>query len=118
MTHQKHAFDENEGADAGRHLARLRHVLGLARQIAGRASDDSDSSLDENASVSSAYALAPPVVQRRFDTLVAETSCWASAGLDALASVKDPRSQPRVAAARLADELEYSLARMRKLLGL
>lgn len=118
MTRQQHAFEDCRAADAGRHVARLRHMLGLARQIAGQDKAAGDAALDENARVSSAYDLAPPIVQRRFDTLVAETSCWASSAVDALASAKDPRSQPRVAAARLADELEYALGKIVRLLGL
>ncbi|HEY0626556.1 MAG TPA: hypothetical protein VGD10_07455 [Allosphingosinicella sp.] len=118
MSHQQHSFEDNVASDAGRHLARLRHVLGLVEQIAGRASASAEDALDENARISSAYEAAPPIAQRRFDTLVAEASCWASSGVDALASAKDPRSQPRIAAARLADELDHSIRQMRKVLGL
>lgn len=118
MTHARHAFDEPTTIDAGRQFARLRHVLGLAEQIAGQARGDGDSALDESARVSSAYGDATPVAQRRFDTLAAETSAWAATGLDALASVKDPRSQPRAAAARLAEELDRALRDMRGVLRL
>lgn len=118
MSLQQHQFEDNVAAEAGPHLARLRHVLGLAQQIAGRESKGADEALDENARVSAAYEMAPPVAQRRFDTLVAETSCWASSGVDALAAAKDPRSQPRVAAAMLADELNHAIVQIRKVLGL
>jgi len=118
MSLQQHAFEENVASDAGRHLARLRHVLGLVEQIAGRESASDEEALDENARVSAAYEMAPPVVQRRFDTLIAETSCWASSGVDALAAAKDPRSQPRTAAAMLAGELDHAITQIRKVLGL
>jgi hypothetical protein len=118
MSSARHAFREPTTADAGNQYARLHHVLELTLQIAGQPRPDGDSGLDRSARVSSAYGDASPVAQRRFDTLVAETSAWAASGLDALACAKDPRSQPRAAAARLAEELERALGDLGRLLRL
>lgn len=115
MTQQNHAFCEAAISEAGRHYARLYNVLELVGQIAGRDVAGNDRALDESARVSSAYDIAAPIVQRRFDTLAAETSGWAAAGVDALAAA-DPGRKPRAAAARLADELDQAMADLKKLL--
>ena len=116
MTQQSHAFLELAGNDAGRHYARLGDVLDLVHRLAGQGALGRERALDESARVSSAYENAPPIVRSRFDTLVAEASDWASAGLDALAAAADPRRRPRAAAARLAEELDIAMAGLRKLL--
>lgn len=116
MTQQNHAFYELAGSDAGQQFARLGNVLDLVRQIAGQRGLERDRALDESARVSSAYELAAPIVRRRFDTLVAESSTWAAAGVDALAAAADPRRRPKAAAARLAEELDIAIADLKKLL--
>jgi len=116
MSKAQHVFEQPGTGDAGRHHARLRHVLGLIEQIAGRPKASTDAALDESARISAAYEIAPPVAQRRYDTMVAEVSGWAASGVDALAGIKDPRRQPRIAAERLAEELGRSLAEMTRLL--
>lgn len=116
MTQQNHVFQGAAISEAGRHYARLCNVLELVGQIAGRDGAGKDLALDESARVSSAYDIAAPIVQRRFDTLAAETSGWAAAGVDALAAAADPRRQPRAAAARLAGELDQAMADLKKLL--
>ena len=114
---QNHLFDDLScSGDAGRQYTRLRHVLGLVQQVAGGSSEGRDMALDESARVSSAYERSAPLVRRRFDTLVAEASGWAAAGLDALAAAADPRRRPRAAAERLAGELQGTLADLKKLL--
>jgi hypothetical protein len=118
MSDAQHLFHESLPAEAGRHFARLHHVHGLILQIAGRPAPAPDAGLDRSARVSGAYDCMSPVAQRGFDTLVAETSAWAASGLDALACVKDPRRQPRAAAARLADELERAISDLTGLLRL
>ena len=116
MTQQNHAFYELAGSDAGRQFARLADVLNLVRQIAGHGGVGRDRALDESARVSSAYEVAAPIMRRRFDTLVAEASAWAAAGLDALAAAADPRKRPKAAAARLAEELDDAMTNLKKLL--
>src|SRR5688572_22176967 len=116
MTQQNHAFDGQALGDAGRHYAQWHEVLQLVESIAGSSRPHSDAALDDSACVSSAYELAAPIVQRRFDTLAAEMSAWASAGVDALAPVDDHRRQPRAAASRLAGELGDAMADLKKLL--
>jgi hypothetical protein len=102
--------------DAGRQLAQLREVLRLVEAIAGRTDGpkEPESALDEAARVASAYGDALPVVQRRFDALVAETVAWAAAGVDALTRAGGPRP----AAARLADELARAVEDLLNLLKL
>ena len=114
MSPANHHFQESNVVDAG--FARLHHVHGLVLQIAGRPSPAVDAALDRSALVSGAYGDMTPIAQRRFDTLVAEASAWAAAGLDALAHVKDPRRQSRAAARRLADDLERALGNIAALL--
>lgn len=118
MSDAQHLFHQPLAADAGRHFARLHHSQRLILQIAGRPAPAIEAELDQSAKASGAYGCLSPVAQRRFDTLLAETSSWAASGLDALAGIKDPRRQPRAAATRLADELERALAEMKALLRL
>ncbi|HWH18821.1 MAG TPA: hypothetical protein VNT77_10915 [Allosphingosinicella sp.] len=117
MSNPQHAFAESALVDAGRHYARLRHVLGLVERIAGRSNGD-ETTLDESARVSGAYGHASPVTQRRFDTMAAEVSGWSAAGMDALACAQDPHRPPSAAAAVLADELDRALVQMARLLRL
>lgn len=116
MKQQQQVFYEPTAIEAGQQFARLRHVFELTRHLAGGPAPARDPALDESARVSGAYDGAPPVAQRRFDLLVAETSAWAGVGLDALAGQDDPRRQPRAAASRLAEELELALGEMKRLL--
>lgn len=116
MQHQSLAFEGSWTSDAGSHFARLSQMLRLVEQIAGRDPSSSEAALDHAARISGAYGSAPALVQRRFDTLAAETACWASAGVDALAAADNPRRQPKAAAARLADELETALRQLAKVL--
>ena len=110
MTHQPRPVHVPATADAGRQIAQLRHVLGLVGQIAGykRSLPDAEAALDEGARITAAYEQAMPIVQRRFDTLAAETASWAALGVRALIKAKGS-SNPRAAAGRLALELEQSL---------
>jgi hypothetical protein len=119
MTHQSPGYDAAGPADAGQQVARLRHVLGLVGQIAGRSAPPpaTDALLDENARIISAYSHASTLVQRRFDALAGETAAWATSGIEALLAVGNGGEPPRVAASRLATELETALQRMGKLLG-
>ena len=105
--HEPQPRPEAAFGDAGRQLAQLREVLRLVEAVAGRpsASGAPEGPLDEAARVAAAYGDALPIVQRRFDALVAETVAWAAAGVDALSRAGGPRP----AAARLADELDRAL---------
>jgi hypothetical protein len=116
VTQQNHVFYELAGSDAGRQYARLGSVLDLVRHIVGEPALGRDRALDESARVSGAYDVAAPLVRRRFDTLVAEASALAAAGLDALAASADPHRRPDAAAARLAEELDVAMADLKKLL--
>ena len=109
-------LDAVAGADAGRQVAQLRQVLLLVEQIAGRGDParTAEVALDEAARVAAAYGDALPVVQRRFDALVAETVAWAAAGVEALSLAGGPRP----AAARLADELAQAIDDLGELLKL
>jgi hypothetical protein len=102
--------------DAGRQLAQLREVLRLVEAVAGRPErrGAADAALDEAARVTQGYGDALPIVQRRFDALVAETVAWAAAGVDALTRAGGPGP----AAARLADELAGALEDLLALLRL
>ena len=98
------------GADAGRQVAQLREAQALVERIAGRSGrSDDDALLEQAARLSAAYDRALPVVQRRFDTLAAETAAWAAAGVEALL-VAGASGTPRAAAARLADDLDRALS--------
>lgn len=117
MTHQSAARYIFTGAEAGRQLAQLRHVLELVEQIAGRARSPRDAALDEAAWLSAAYDDAMPVVQRRFDILAAETAAWAAAGVEALLLMGEQGASSQAAAGALADELHCALAELARILG-
>jgi hypothetical protein len=119
MTHQSPGHDAVGPADAGQQVARLRHVLSLVGQIAGHREPplSPDALLDENARIISAYSRASSLVQRRFDALAGETSAWATTGIEALLAAGDEDGPPRVAAARLARELDAALNRIGRLLA-
>jgi len=117
MTHQAPAFPAPGSVEPGRQIAQLRHALALVEQIAGRAGAGGDAALDRSARITTAYGDAPPISQRRFDALVAETAIWAAAGVEALLSAS-ASGQPGAAAGRLADELGRALGDLERLLGL
>ena len=110
MTHQAPPSSVPSGADPGQQIAQLREALRLVEQIAGveGQSGRRDAQLDEAARISIAYDGALPVVQRRFETLVAETTDWTAAGVEALL-VAAETAPPQAAAARLAVQLERAL---------
>jgi hypothetical protein len=111
VTQQQPPFYAPGLADAGAQIARLRHVLALVEEMAGRSSlSPKDEVLDEAARVSAAYARALPIDQKRFDTLAAETARWAAAGVGALLKLDEGGLPVRAAAERLAEELEKGLA--------
>jgi hypothetical protein len=116
MTSHAPLPDAAPGADAPRQLAQLREVLALVEQIAGRAREGRgrEAALEEAARLGAAYGDALPILQRRFDVLVAETAAWATAGVEALSRA----GAPAPAAARLADELADALADLTRLLRL
>ncbi|HYN46412.1 MAG TPA: hypothetical protein VES64_06945 [Allosphingosinicella sp.] len=116
MTHQAPPSLAVAGPDPGRQVARLREALRLIERIAGRsASPAHDDALDEAARISAAYDAALPVVQRRFESLAAETAIWAAAGVEALLAAGEAEP-PRAAAARLAGQLDAALSAMAALL--
>ena len=114
MTHQAPPSPVPAGPDPGRQVAQLREALRLVERIAGEQAPN-DHGLDEAARISSAYDVALPVVQRRFEALAQETAIWAAAGVEALlaAGEADP---PRAAATRLARRLDSALGEMAALL--
>lgn len=103
-------------ADAPRQLAQLGEVLLLVERIARRSGEarGPDAALDQAARIGGAYGDALPIVQRRFDALVAETAGWAAAGVEALTRAGGSAA----AAARLADELADAIVDLAKLLKL
>ena len=109
MTHQAPPPVPPPGADPGRQVAQLREALRLVERIAGREEGGDDAGLDAGARISEAYARALPVAQRRFETLVAETTLWAAAGVEALLAGEPPS---RAAAGRLAGALERALSEL------
>ncbi len=116
MTHQAPPSLPVAGPDPGRQVARLREALELIERIAGRsASPAHDDALDEAARISAAYDAALPVVQRRFESLAAETAIWAAAGVEALLAAGEAEP-PRAAAARLACQLDAALKALAALL--
>jgi hypothetical protein len=119
MTHQSPLRFARTPVDAGRQVAQLRHVLTLVEQMADRAPQGSgqDSALDESARIGASYGDAPPIVQRRFDTLASETAAWSAAGVEALLAASGT-SRPAAAARRLADELRAALERLTRILAL
>lgn len=115
MTHQAPPSPAANGPDPGRQIAQLHEALRLVERIAGEPRAQHHA-LDEAANISGAYALALPVVQRRFETLANETALWAAAGVEALlASEQVPPS--RAAATRLAQQLETALEELAELLS-
>jgi hypothetical protein len=118
MTHQAPPSSASAGPDPGRQIAQLREALRLVERIAGEERAH-DHGLDEAAHISSAYEVALPIVQRRFEALAGETAAWAAAGVEALlaAGALDPQSTPpRAAAARLARQLDTALGDLAALL--
>ena len=119
MRHQSHSRSAHVPIDAGRQVAQLREVLRLVEELAGGgpargAGTAGDAALDESARIVSLYHAAEPIVQRRFDTLAAETAAWSAAGIEALLAAGADRSP--AAARRLASELEGSLDELSALL--
>jgi hypothetical protein len=102
-------------ADAGRRLAQLREVLALVQEVGG-CQAASDAALDECARLSSAYASALPVTQKRFDALAEQTEAWAAVAVEALAS-DEAGDAPRAATAALARELAAALEQLSDILG-
>jgi hypothetical protein len=114
MTHQAPPTPATAGPDPGRQIAQLREALRLVERIAGTERPH-DRALDEAARISSAWEVALPVVQRRFEALANETALWAAAGVEALlAAGSGPPS--RAAAARLARQIETALGDLAALL--
>jgi len=95
-------------ADVGAELARLRQVLALVEELAGR-SAPSDAALNDAAELSARYAAALPIDPKRFDTLASETARWATAGVEVLVKLDEGGLTVRNAAGRLAEELEKAL---------
>ena len=114
MTHQPPPFSSGPSGDPGRQLAQLREVLAHVERIAGRR-PRGDDALDEAARISAGHDRAPPIVQRRFDALAAESAIWTAAGVEALLAAADP--PPRAAAVRLADSIRSALAQMHSMVG-
>ena len=116
MTHQAPPSAKPAGPDPGHQIAQLREAQRLIERIAGRTPTiASDAALDEAARISTAYDAALPVIQRRFETLAAETAIWAAAGVEALLAA-GTEAPPRAAAARLADRLDAALRALAALL--
>ena len=114
MTHQAPPSPATAGPDPGRQLAQLREALRLVERIAGEERAH-DRGLDEAAKISSAYDIALPVVQRRFEALANETALWAAAGVEALLASGNGVPS-RAAAARLARQLDTALEDLAALL--
>ena len=117
MTHHAPPSTSLPGFDPGRQVAQLREALTLVAEIAGRDVSSRDAALNEAARLSAAYEAAPPIVQRRFDALAAETAAWAASGVEALLAARAERPA-KAAASRLADELERGLAGLGALVDL
>jgi hypothetical protein len=105
----------SEPNDAGQRIARLCHVLKLVEKIADRPPAP-HGALDNHARITSAYALASPIVQRRFDALIAETAAWVATGVEALLVAGD--APARAAAGQLARELDGTLDDLADMLGI
>ena len=118
MTHQAPPSSVPSGADPGQQIAQLREALRLVEQIAGVEpnGERNDARMDEAARISIAYDGALPVVQRRFETLVAEATDWAAAGVEALLAAAET-GPPKAAAARLAVQLDRALNELTDLIG-
>ena len=115
MTHHAPPSPAAPGADPAAQIARLRELLRLVEQVAGR-EDRTEYRLDEAARLSDDYDRALPIVQRRFDLLAEEVASWATAGVEALV-VAGSEGSPGAAAARLADRLDAALADLSGLLA-
>ena len=114
MTHQAPPVPASAGPDPGRQIAQLREALRLVERLAGEERAH-DHALDEAARISSAYDVALPVVQRRFEALANETALWAAAGVEALLS-SGGGAPSQAAAARLARQLDTALGDLAALL--
>ena len=114
MTHQAPPSPAADGPDPGRQIAQLHEALRLVERIGGEPGGRHHA-LDEAANISGAYAVALPVVQRRFETLANETALWAAAGVEALLA-SGPVPPSRAAATRLAQQLENALDELAALL--
>ncbi|MBV8687842.1 MAG: hypothetical protein JOZ90_02790 [Alphaproteobacteria bacterium] len=112
MTHQGGHPYVPGFADACGQVAQLRQVLTLVGEIAGQGPARADAALDEAARISGAYEAAPPVAQRRFDRIAAETERWAALGVETLLALRDSGRPYAAAAKRLADELRGALRRL------
>jgi len=109
MTHQAPPFSAAPGSDPGQRIAQLRELLLLVERIAGQ-SQMADAGLDSAARVSAGWDRAAPIVQRRFDALLAESAAWAAAGVEALLAAGE--TPPRAAAARLGGAIRRTLAEL------
>ena len=114
MTHQAPPFSAAPGPDPDQRIAQLRELLRLVERIAGQ-SGSTDSGLDAAARVSAGWDRAAPIVQRRFDALLAESAAWAAAGVEALLAAGE--KPPRAAAARLGAEIRRTLAKLETLVA-
>jgi hypothetical protein len=115
MTHEWPTRYVPGAGDAGRRLAQLRGVLDLVQEVGG-CQARSDAALDESARLSSAYAAALPVVQKRFDALADQTEAWAAVAVEALAKGEDGAA-PQAASAALAAELASALEQLSAILA-
>jgi hypothetical protein len=117
MTHQAPISPAAGGdGDPAMQIARLREALALVRRLSGE-SDPLGGRPDEGALIAAAHASAAPIVQRRFDTLCAETAAWTAGAVDALLPA-DGAMPSRAAASRLAGRLDRALFDLRRLIGL
>lgn len=115
MTHQAPPSAVPSGADPGRQVAQLHELKRLVERIAGRTPAAQDAALDAAARTSAAYDRAPPIAQRRFDALAAESAAWAAAGVEALLAADG--QTPLAAAGRLANALDETLSELSALLS-
>ena len=92
-------------------------LLEMRAQVGRIAGDGLDRSQTAGPALKAAYGGAAPIVQRHWDTLAAEVSTWAAAGVEALGHAGQTR-QPHAAAARLADELDQAIEGLDRLLRL
>ena len=119
MTFQSPAQQQPLTVEAGRQVARLRSVRALVGELAGwHGAEDGEAVLDEAARFSSAYVVAQPITQRRFDALAAEASSWAATAVEALVAHADAAEPPRAAAAVLARELDRTFGDLGRILRL
>lgn len=118
MTNARPVYVEAPASEAGQHFARLEQMLALVEQVAGQEPQRLVDYDQDRERVDRAYEYASPIAQRRFDTLVEETSIWASFGVDVLAASDDLHHPHPHAAARLADELEQALEEIGRSLNL